>query len=85
MDKVRMSKESPKIDVTVNEIAERMERLETQLAFQEDTIAELNDLITEQNRELQKLHKHMILMVERVQQLDDDQKDAPIDERPPHY
>ncbi|WP_185960770.1 SlyX family protein [Aliidiomarina halalkaliphila] len=80
-----MSKESPKIDVTVNEIAERMERLETQLAFQEDTIAELNDLITEQNRELQKLHKHMILMVERVQQLDDDQKDAPIDERPPHY
>lgn len=80
-----MSKKSTKTDISMSELTDRMERLETQLAFQEDTIAELNDLITEQNRELQKLHKHMILMVERVQQLDDDQKDAPIDERPPHY
>ncbi|WP_194756790.1 SlyX family protein [Aliidiomarina indica] len=80
-----MSKDSPKPDYSLAELIERIERLETQLAFQEDTIAELNDLVTVQNSELHRLHKHMILMVERVQQLDDDQKDAPVDERPPHY
>lgn len=80
-----MRKDSSNSPCSENALIERIERLETQLAFQEDTIAELNSLITEQNQELAKLHKHFFLVLERVQQIDDIHKDAPIDERPPHY
>ncbi|RUO34159.1 SlyX family protein [Aliidiomarina sanyensis] len=80
-----MSKNSPNVAAPDAALIERIDRLETQLAFQEDTIAELNELLTQQNQELAKLHKHFFLVLERVQQLNDSQKEAPVDERPPHY
>ena len=63
----------------------RLDSLETQLAFQEDTISELNDLLTQQGNELQRIQKHLMIVAERLQQIPEGNNQNPIDERPPHY
>lgn len=69
----------------VEALERRSDDLESQLAFQEETIETLNRLVTAQNQELQTLHKHLVLIAERLQQMRDNHDEQPIDERPPHY
>lgn len=69
----------------ISELERRSDDLESQLAFQEETIDALNQLVTKQNQELQTLQKHFVLLVERMQQMRDSQDQQPVDERPPHY
>ena len=59
---------------------ERLVRIETQLAFQEQTIKELNDVLYEQQQEIDRLTK-------RVEELSDSipGMEAPANEKPPHY
>lgn len=66
-------------------LIERLDSLETQLAFQEDTISELNHLLTQQGNELQRIQKHLMIVAERLQQIPEGSNQSPIDERPPHY
>jgi SlyX protein len=64
---------------------ERFEIFETKLAFQEDTIAQLNDALVEQQLRIDHLEASLRSLLERI----DDQPDlpglTPEDERPPHY
>ncbi|RUO19014.1 hypothetical protein CWE08_10675 [Aliidiomarina iranensis] len=66
-------------------LEKRIDDLESQLAFQEDTISELNELVTAQSQELHRLQKHLVLVAERLQQIPENQDQTESDERPPHY
>lgn len=79
-----MSK-NPAEQQAIAKLTERLDSLETQLAFQEDTISELNHLLTLQGNELQRIQKHLMIVAERLQQIPESGSQNPIDERPPHY
>lgn len=71
-----------------HDLSRRIADLESQLAFQEDTIETLNQLVTQQAGELQLLQRKMQLMVEKFQQLSDRDGGSstnPEDDIPPHY
>lgn len=71
-----------------DEFNERLMHLESQLAFQEDEIAALNQLVTSHNDELQMLQRKMALLIEKFQQIQERGNDEPQDpaaEIPPHY
>lgn len=65
----------------------RIDDLESQLAFQEETIDQLNQLVTEQNNELVTFKHHLQLLAGRVSQMRDQQPEgtSQVDEKPPHY
>lgn len=65
---------------------ERLEKIETKLAFQEDLIEELNKTVYQQQKKLEQLEatcealaKHIASLAESVN------SGKPADERPPHY
>jgi SlyX protein len=65
---------------------ERIAELETQLAFQEDTLQSLNAIVTRQQSQIDRLTHEVQLLVTQLQQLNDsitrpDSEEAP----PPHY
>ena len=66
---------------------ERLVDIETKIAFQEQTIKDLNDVVYEQQKEIEKLGA----IVESLLQQDNEvtklsrQIDAPANEKPPHY
>lgn len=69
-------------------LTQRLDDLETQLAFQDDTIDALEQLVREQNIELQTMQRYLRLLAEKVAPLDDSESSEqfnPADERPPHY
>lgn len=71
-----------------DDLIKRIADLESQLAFQEDTIETLNQLVTQQAREFQTLQRKMHVLGEKFQQINDRQGDEPsnpADEVPPHY
>ncbi|WP_258240993.1 MULTISPECIES: SlyX family protein [Pseudidiomarina] len=63
--------------------------LESRLAFQDDTIETLNQLVIQQSDQLQRLEHKIKLLGQRLQQLqersDDQLANDPADEVPPHY
>lgn len=63
--------------------------LESRLAFQDDTIETLNQLVIQQSEQLQRMEQKIKLLGQRLQQLqersDDQQTNDPADEVPPHY
>ena len=70
------------------DLSRRIADLESQLAFQEDTIETLNQLVTQQAGELQHLQRKMQVLVEKFQQLNDREGGTstnPADDIPPHY
>lgn len=66
-------------------LEERVMELESRLAFQDDTIQALNDVLVVQRRELDHLQQQMAAMLERQQEIGSQfeafQEEAP----PPHY
>ena len=62
--------------------------VQTQLAFQEDTISALNEAITRQQQEIILLRRQLELLKERQEQQGANADGTPpptIDEKPPHY
>jgi SlyX protein len=63
----------------------RVTELESRLAFQDDTIQALNDVLVSQQRALDRLQQQMAAMLKRQEELgsqfDTFEEDAP----PPHY
>jgi SlyX protein len=66
-------------------IKDQLESLQTQFAFQEDTITALNDVVVRQQIEIEQLKeqgKHLKLLLDNtLTQLDS----GGVEERPPHY
>ena len=65
---------------------DRLIALETRLAFQEDTIATLDDVVTRQQRQIDEMGQRMAVLLERLEQRDGASGAAgSVEERPPHY
>ena len=66
---------------------ERLVEIETKIAFQEQTIKDLNDVLYEQQQEIERLGSICDALVKRVKELSGftSEIDAPANEKPPHY
>lgn len=71
-----------------DELLSQMMEIQSQLAFQEDTIATLNEALVEQQQEILTLRRQLALLKQRQDeqavQLDQG-GGAPAQEKPPHY
>ncbi|MGL4354844.1 MAG: SlyX family protein [Aeromonas popoffii] len=65
---------------------DRLETLESRLAFAEYTVEQLNDEVTTQGRELDRLKHHIQLLVDKLQSVQPSQIASMAEETPPpHY
>jgi len=64
---------------------EKLIDLETRMAFQDDTIQQLSDVIYRQQKQIEKLEKTVYLLVDKVQDLSHAMPGKVVDEKPPHY
>ena len=66
---------------------ERLVKIEMRLEFQEKTIKELNDVICEQQKEIQRLSRICDVLSKQGKEFSEftSRIDAPANEKPPHY
>lgn len=65
---------------------ERLTKLEMKLAYAEQTIAILDQIVTDQAKEIAQLLTRLEKLEKRVTDLVDEERDGMIgDQRPPHY
>lgn len=65
---------------------DRFVDIETKLAHQEHTIAELNDVITKHQEKIMQLEQLCVSLLDRVRSIGDALPGStPQDEKPPHY
>ncbi len=66
---------------------ERLEEIETKIAFQEKTIKDLSDELYEQQQEIERLGSMCDILVKRVKELSESTPgiDASANQKPPHY
>lgn len=72
----------------VNQLEDRIIELETRLAYQEDTLQQLNQVVTEQDQMILRLQEHMRLVADKLISIEgglEQGGDMPVNERPPHY
>lgn len=64
---------------------QRFEDLEVRLAYQEQTLNELNAVVTRQQAMIDALEKRCEALLERLRALGEGPDDTAVDDRPPHY
>ena len=66
---------------------DRIIEIETKLAFQEDTLQALNEVVCRQQNQIEQLEAKLVLLIDRYKQLSAEQGagNTPVDEKPPHY
>lgn len=73
----------------MSDIEEQLIDVQTRVAYQEDTLAKLNDVITKQDTEIVQLKQQVRLLAQRLEELMRDPAqgdDTDItNDRPPHY
>jgi len=72
----------------MKDITDELIELQTRLAYQEDTIQQLNNVITQQDATILQLQQQMRLLAKRVDEISftqDGSSDDVINDRPPHY
>ena len=71
---------------TIETLGNRIDELESQLAFQDELIESLNSTVARQDREVLELKHQFGRLSERLKEIDDASAgEAPQDETPPHY
>ncbi|MGL9619571.1 SlyX family protein [Bradyrhizobium sp. U531] len=68
----------------IRTLSERIDTLETRLAYQDDTIETLNQTITAQWKQIDMLTRKITELGERLQEAETNAP-GPANERPPHY
>lgn len=72
----------------MKDITDELIELQTRLAYQEDTIQQLNNVITQQDATILQLQQQMRLLAKRVDEISftqDGSSDDVTNDRPPHY
>ena len=71
----------------IDELRQQLEEVQTQMAYQEDTVRLLNDALAQQQQEILLLRRQIQLVKQRQdeQGADPGAAAAPMDEKPPHY
>ena len=66
---------------------DRLMEIETKIAYQEKTIVDLNEVVCEQQKEIERLSAICDTLIKRVKMLSEFMPgiDAPANEKPPHY
>ena len=65
---------------------DRLIEIETRIAYQEDTIQQLNDIVTKQQQQIDRLEELSKSLTARYQSLQTTETDLNMaDEKPPHY
>ena len=65
---------------------ERLVNIETKIAYQEDTIQALNDVVCNQQKQIDQLEATCKLLFDRLKNMSSTKVDeSPADEKPPHY
>lgn len=66
---------------------DRLIELEIKIAYQEDLLQALNNIVSAQQLQIQKLEATCQLLYERLNSLsaDNSPNNTPVDETPPHY
>lgn len=64
---------------------EKIIDIETRLAFQDDTLQELSDVIYRQQQQIDQLEKTVYQLLGKVEELMQSGPDDIVDEKPPHY
>ncbi|MGK0440932.1 MAG: SlyX protein [Pseudohongiellaceae bacterium] len=59
--------------------------LQSQLAFQEDTIHTLNHIVTEQQQQIERLNEMINQIKSQLEVNNDNQSGESLAEKPPHY
>ncbi len=73
-------------DLSKQELQNRIEDLECKLAFQEQTIDELNDALSQQQLIITKMQEQMKYVANKVKNIDSSNlADASEETPPPHY
>ncbi len=67
----------------MSDVARRIDELETRIAHQDKTIADLNEMITAQWRKMEALEFQLRRFGEELQSMDS--AEAQANQRPPHY
>ena len=71
---------------TIEELRQLLVDVQTQLAYQEDTVRQLNQALAAQQQEILVLRRQMQLLKQRQdEQGHAGATTAPLDEKPPHY
>ena len=71
---------------TIEELQQQLVDVQTQLAYQEDTVRQLNQALAAQQQEILLLRRQMQLLKQRQdEQIHAGEATAPLDEKPPHY
>lgn len=65
---------------------QRLDELETRLSFQDHTVHQLNEILTDQQRQIDQLHARIDILRQRLEAVGAAlPAHAPADEVPPHY
>ena len=66
---------------------ERLVKIETKIAYHEQTLKDLNEVVYEQQQEIEKLRSICDALVKRVKEFSEliSGIDTPANEKPPHY
>ena len=70
------------------QILDRLQELESQMAFQDELHGQLNDIVARQDREITILKEQVAELLRRLREVDDaisGQQSGPAGEVPPHY
>ena len=77
----------------MTDLQARIEELEARVAFQDDSLQALNDVVARQDQEVSRLHRELAALAGRLKGLVEQMGEADsggyiassADERPPHY
>lgn len=72
----------------MSDIEQQLIDLQTRVAYQEDTLEQLNNVITQQDADITQLKQHVRILAQRLEDSLRNQGAAGeeiVDERPPHY
>ncbi|WP_422475851.1 SlyX family protein [Endozoicomonas sp. ALB032] len=64
---------------------EELIELQTQLSFQEDTVAQLNEVVTRQQQEIDRLKQEMIQLQKQLMAMASSRLEEQKETAPPHY
>ena len=67
------------------ELEQRVIELESRLAFQDDTIAALNDVVVAQQRDIERLQQQVAILARRQEEMGGQFGIAEGEAPPPHY
>lgn len=69
-----------------DELVHQLEHLEMRIAFQDDTIEQLNQVVTSQQQQIDKLHRQLELLIKRMKEVTITPVASQSEETPPpHY